>query len=267
MGYEKKKTPMAEDNKISVVINTYNAEKHLERVLDSVSGFDEVVVCDMESTDNTVSIALGKGCRVVNFPKGEHKICEPARNFAIHSAHHEWVLVVDADELVTTELRQYLYGRISRDGCPEGLFVPRRNPFMGRYLRSSPDYQLRFLRRDKAFWPPVIHCIPDVDGTVEKIPNNIEGVHLLHLDDASIGEMVAKLNRYTDYEVAKRINKGYGLGTMFMRPVWFFLRSLLLQGGIAEGRRGVIRAYMKGIYQMVLLSKITEYEYKNDKKQ
>ena len=72
--------------RISVVINTYNAEEHLSSALDSVRDFDEIVVCDMESTDCTVAIAKSMGCRVVVYPKGNISICEPARNFAIRSA-------------------------------------------------------------------------------------------------------------------------------------------------------------------------------------
>ena len=100
-------------NKISVVINTYNAEKFLKRVLDSVKDFDEIVVCDMESTDKTVAIAKEYGCKVVVFPKGDCVSAEPARTFAIQSATMKWVLVLDADELVTPELKEYLYEHIS----------------------------------------------------------------------------------------------------------------------------------------------------------
>ena len=94
-----------EKKEISVVINTYNAEKFLQRVLDSVKDFDEIVICDMESTDHTVEIAQHAGCKVVTFPKANHTCVELARNFAIQSASSPWVLVVDADELVTPELR------------------------------------------------------------------------------------------------------------------------------------------------------------------
>ena len=87
------------EHKISVVINTYNAERHLERVLDSVEGFDEVLICDMESTDSTLAIAQRRGCRVVTFPREHYTIVEPAREFAIHAAKGPWVLVVDADEV------------------------------------------------------------------------------------------------------------------------------------------------------------------------
>ena len=96
------------EQKISVVINTYNAEQHLSKVLEAVKDFDEIVVCDMESTDNTVKIAKDFGCRIVIFPKANHTCCEPARQFAIQSASYQWVLVVDADEIVTPELRCWI---------------------------------------------------------------------------------------------------------------------------------------------------------------
>ena len=59
------------ENKISVVINTYNEEASLPEILEHVKGFDEILVCDMESTDSTVKIAEEAGCRVVTFPKGD----------------------------------------------------------------------------------------------------------------------------------------------------------------------------------------------------
>ena len=88
---------MSDKNKISVVINTYNAETFLQEVIDAVKDFDEVLICDMESTDRTLDIARQNGCRIVTFPKANHKSAEPARTFAIQSASSDWVLVVDAD--------------------------------------------------------------------------------------------------------------------------------------------------------------------------
>ena len=99
---------MNQSEGITVVINTYNAARHLATVLEAVKGFDEVLVCDMESTDNTFEIAKSYGCRVVIFPKGAHRIVEPARQFAIDQARCPWVLVVDADEIVPAALRNYL---------------------------------------------------------------------------------------------------------------------------------------------------------------
>ena len=129
---------MANEAKISVVINTYNAAQHLEEVVRAVAHFDEVLVCDMESTDDTVAIARRMGCRVVTFPKANHKSAEPARTFAIQSATWPWVLVVDADELVTPQLHDYLYRRISEPDCPHGLYIPRKGYFMHR-LFAYPE--------------------------------------------------------------------------------------------------------------------------------
>ena len=98
--------------KISVVIQTYNSELYLGRVLESVKLFDEVVICDMYSTDRTLEIAQRYGCKVVYHEK--IPFCEPARNFAIQSASYEWILVVDSDEVVPEDLRSYLYERIER---------------------------------------------------------------------------------------------------------------------------------------------------------
>ena len=141
---------MNQENKISVVINTYNAEQHLEEVLESVKNFDEILICDMESTDHTLEIAQRYGCRIVTFPKGKHRIVEPAREFAIHEATHEWVLVIDADEVVTPELRTFLYEQTVMADAPDGIAIPRKNYFMGQFLHSAyPDYVLRFFRKDK----------------------------------------------------------------------------------------------------------------------
>ena len=63
------------EQKISIVINTYNAASQLRETLESVRDFDEIVVCDMESTDDTVAIAREYGARVVTFPKNGHNIC------------------------------------------------------------------------------------------------------------------------------------------------------------------------------------------------
>lgn len=156
---------MNQENKISVVINTYNAERDLEQVLEAVKDFDEVLICDMESTDATLDIARKYGCRIVTFPKANHKSAEPARTFAIQQASSKWVLVVDADEIVTPQLREELYRRIASDGCPAGLYIPRLNQFMGKTLTCAyPDYQLRFFIREGTEWPPYVHTFPKVQG-------------------------------------------------------------------------------------------------------
>ena len=93
--------------KISVVVNTFNSERFLDRCLSSVDGFDEIVLCDMHSTDSTISIAERHGCRIVYHERTG--FVEPARNYAISQAANEWVLVLDSDEVIPAALKDYLY--------------------------------------------------------------------------------------------------------------------------------------------------------------
>ena len=268
-------------SKISVVINTYNAEEHLQKVLDAVKDFDEVVVCDMESGDNTVKIAEKNGCKVVTFPKANHKSAEPARTFAIQSATSEWVLVVDADEIVTPELREYLYKRIGEPDCPQGLYIPRINLFMQHEQHSSyPDYQLRFFVREGTEWPPYVHTFPTVKGRTEYIPRRRRELAFRHLADDTIASLMAKTNSYTDNEVYKRGKAtgrraelgnerredtkahNYGVWALFYRPFWRAFRNYFLKGGWRDGKRGVIRAGMDAVYQFVLVAKAIEAKIK-----
>ena len=249
--------------KISVVINTYNAELHLAKVLESVKDFDEVVVCDMESTDHTVEIARQYGCKIVTFPKANHKSAEPARTFAIQSASNKWVFVVDADEVITPELRQTLYAQITRKDCPEGLYIPRKNMFMGMFVRDFHyDYQLRFFIREGTEWPPYVHTFPKVQGRVEKL-KAANNACMLHLMDETMHEYMAKMNQYTDNEVEKKRQKGYGVGALLWRPLWRFFKKYFMDGSFRMGTRGLIRAMMAAVYQFVLVSKIIEKRYRD----
>ncbi|MBQ9651475.1 MAG: glycosyltransferase family 2 protein [Prevotella sp.] len=247
---------MNEENKISVVINTYNAEQHLEQVLQAVDGFDEVLICDMESTDGTLDIARRHGCKIVTFPKANHKSAEPARTFAIQSAANKWVLVVDADEIVTPELRGYLYQRISEPNCPEGLYIARRNKFIGAYGKDwAHDYQLRFFIREGTEWPPYVHTFPIVRGRTERAPSRF---FFLHLADETFRHWITKMNEYTDNEVDKKAARGYDVGALIWRPLWRFFQNYILKGGFRNGRRGLLQSLQWAIYQQILVSKIIE---------
>ena len=250
---------MNEENKISVVINTYNAEQHLERVLESVKGFDEVLVCDMESTDATVETARRHGCRIVNFPKADHKSAEPARTFAIQSASCHWVLVVDADELVTPELREELYRRIAEPDCAAGLYIPRQNMFMGRTLQCAyPDYQLRFFIREGTEWPPYVHTFPKVNGRLDFLPKAHRELAFVHLANDSVHAIIEKDNRYSDNDVEKKAGKRWGWGALLWRPFWRFFKTYVMEGGWHDGVRGLVYAGLKGVYQFQLVAKMIE---------
>lgn len=249
---------------ISVVINTYNESANLQQCLDSLKGFDEILVCDMESTDDTVEIARRNGCRVVTFPRGEHRCCEPARDFAVHQAANEWVLVVDADEQITPDLRQYLYDFIRDPGEVAGLYIPRKNYVMHRFRKSSyPDPQLRFLKKEGSFWPAIIHSVPSVDGIVRRIPPARTELALRH-KSVTLSDIIERMNRYTTAQVEKKRGKRVNLFNIVFIPWWFFFRIYILGGSWRYGVAGYIVAKKDAVSRFYMLAKI--YEAQNDEK-
>lgn len=249
-----------ENNKISVVINTYNAEKHLEQVLESVKDFDEIVICDMQSTDHTLEIARKFHCKIVTFEKKDCNIVEPARQFAIDNSSYKWVLVVDADEIVPSSLRTYLYEQISKnDTCPSGIAIPRKNYFMGTFLHSCyPDHILRFFNREVTYWPPVIHTSPQINGFVYTLSGKRKELAFEHLANDSVADIFKKINTYSDYELIRRRNKNYGLPALLLKPTFRFFKSYILKKGFLDGLPGFIHAVLDATYQFAIVAKFIE---------
>lgn len=246
------------EEKISVVIQTYNAEQHLARVLESVKDFDEVVVADMESTDSTVEIARAHGARVVTYPKGNHSICEAYRERAVHEATCPWVLVVDADELVTPALREFLYDDIRRNPKPHSWRIPRKNHYMGRWLKSHyPSYQYRFMPREGTTWPTTIHSQPTTLGPVANIPARRTDLALIHLYNEDYNAIMGKVMRYTDRETERRAKQTNPLRLLF-DPMIVFLRSYLLRGGFRDGIPGLVHSVIDAQYRFAALAKVQE---------
>jgi glycosyltransferase involved in cell wall biosynthesis len=244
--------------KISVVINTLNAAKHLEKVLLSVQNFDEVVVCDMGSTDNTLNLAEKYHCTVVHFENNHYHSAEPARTFAIQSAMYEWVLVVDADEIVPEALRLYLYGQIKQSGCSAGIRIPRKNYFMGRFMRGFyPDRQLRFFKKEGTVWPPHVHTQPTVQGDIMDAPKQKE-LAFIHLANDSVFQCIQKMNQYTENERIKRRGKKYGTFMLLFRPAFHSFRNYILKGGFLDGKPGLVYAIWLGMYKFTMMAKLEE---------
>lgn len=248
------------DEKISVVINTYNAADYLDKVLKTAKGFDEIVVCDMESTDDTLDIAERHGCNIVHFPKGNRTICEPARNFAIRSATHPWVLVVDADELIQPALLPYLREFVANPGEYAGLWIPRKNYVLHKFMRSSyPDYQLRFFRKEGSDWPHTIHSVPKIAGPVKKVAGARMDLALVHLS-SSVHQTLRRLNQYSDNEIERRKGESVTLLKLLYAPFFRFFKTYILKGSIRYGVVGMIQAQKNAIYKYMVLSKLYENE-------
>lgn len=242
---------------ISVIINTFNAEKHLERVLEAVKEFDEILICDMHSTDQTIHIAKRYGCTII-FHENVGYV-EPARNFAIQSAKHPWVLVLDADEIVPPQLKNFLYKRVSEPDCPSGIRIPMRNYFMGRFMHCVyPSYLLRFVKKEDTYWPATIHSQPQIKGCIEKIPARNKERAFIHLANDSVSVNIRKTNQYTENEIIKRKNKKYPFHSLIMETIFRFFKLYILKGGFRDGKAGLVYCGLNAFYKFVTIAKIWE---------
>ena len=243
---------------ISVVIHTLNSGKCIRQCLESVKDFDEIVICDMYSSDDTLSIAEEYGATIVM-----HEPCggipEPARPFAIRQATMDWVLVVDSDEVVQVALKDYLYQTIAKENSPDALYIPRKNYFMNRFMRAAfPDYQLRFFKKT-AFknWPDTVHSCPEIEGNIRKVPKK-ESLAIIHIEDNRIVTIISKINQYTDRELEKRKNKRAGITELLLQPLYRFIVAYFIKGGFRDGKEGLIHTMMHACYKFVMIAKIIE---------
>ncbi len=244
--------------KISAVVQTYNAEQHLDHVLEALKRFDEVLVVDMESTDSTPDIVRRHGARLVTVPRGEHRIVEAYRDFAIHEAANDWVMVVDADEIVPPALVDYLYAELERDPSPRAILIPIKNYFMGRWMRCYyPDYILRFFNRDGAHWPYEIHSRPSHRGPAEKIPASRTDLAIIHLANEDVATTFRKMNLYTGRE-AERRRGSYSPLKFLYEPAFRFFKTYVLKGGFRDGMPGFIHAVHDAVYRFAILAKNAE---------
>lgn len=243
---------------ISAIVQTYNASATLDACLACLHGFDEILVVDMESTDNTLEIARRHGARIEVKEHGEHRIVEAYRDYAIHAARHDWVLVVDADELVPPELVTYLYDELERDDSPRAYLIPIKNYFMGHWMRCYyPDYILRFFNRCGAHWPYEIHSRVTHQGPKIKIDARRSDLAIVHLANESVGRTIEKMNHYTDNEATRRA-AAFRPFKLLWEPPFRFFKTYVLKGGFRDGMPGFIHAVHDAIYRFVTLAKIEQ---------
>lgn len=251
--------------KISVIIHTFNSEKFLKKVLDSVKDFDEIIICDMYSNDTTLQIAKEYQCRIV-FHENVGFV-EPARNFAIKQANNEWILIVDSDELVPDDLKQYIYDFVKNvPSNISALRIPRKNYILGKFDHSSyPDYVCRLIRKDKVDWPDIVHKQPIIDGEIATIEKSKKELAFIHLANESIYERFQKANKYSYYEIEKRENKKVTYLSLIFQPLFKFISVYFFKGAIKDGKAGLIKAAQDAIYRFLILAKIVEKYTPKDK--
>ncbi len=252
---------------ISVVINTLNADRLLEKCLEAVKDADEIVICDMHSEDRTIEIAEKYGCKIYYHERTG--IVEPARNWAMEQATGDWILVLDADEIVTPELWAYLR-EYANNPKPNhnACYIKRETAMCGVILHSWVQKGCkRFWKKGVCTYTDVIHQMPI---THEGEDFWIEGknLHMVHYHMPSISSYNEKIDRYTDFELKKFEEKGrkFSMFKLVTRPAYEFFKFYILKGGLFDGKHGFVFAYMQAYYKFCQWAKLYEKEFKDSHK-
>jgi len=243
--------------KLSVVILVKNEEKRLAKCLDSVKWADEIIVVDDESTDKTVEVARKYTEKV--FTEKKKDIEGRHRNWSYGLASNRWVLSLDADEIVTPELKEEIEHVLASNPEENGFTIPRMNHIGNYWVKYGgwyPASQLKLFKKDHFKHEEVeIHGRAFMDGVCGHLKSDI-----IHYSYRDIDDFIRKLNNQTTWEAQKhfRLNKTMPLGKYIYRAIDRFIRSYIKKKGYKDGYLGFVVAFNAGLYQVLSYIKYRE---------
>jgi len=239
---------------LSAVVVAQNEEKNIGRCLGSLRFANEIIVVDAFSADRTAETASRLGARVVSrvwdgFAR--------QKQFAIDLAVGEWILLVDADEEVSSDLAREIRSVVDRDPATlrAGYRVRRENYFMGEPMRHGPwrdDFNVRLFRRGLG----AVAQRPVHEGIVLVGEAGTLHAPLFHYTHQTLSESFRRLNRYTTLEASERVSRReVGLFDVVVPPLGVFLRYYIIGGCWRAGTRGFLLSAVTAMYKSVLYAK------------
>lgn len=250
--------------RISVVINTLNEEKNLPFALRSVRAWvDEIVVVDMYSDDSTVEIAREFGAKV--FFHERLDFADPARAFALKQASGDWILVLDADEVIPFRLSRALQDA-ARTGSVDAVRMPLMSyvfgaPLMHTNCGPGQGTLLRFFRNQHVIATSTIHhylhLVPGSRVLELKFKPGLAIVHFAYFDSR---HFIEKLNRYTNIEARQALERGERITPVgaLLRASKEFAARYIKGRGFLDGWRGFYVSLFYTFYRIVAAAKLQE---------
>ncbi|MEE2766325.1 MAG: glycosyltransferase family 2 protein [Pseudomonadota bacterium] len=234
---------MSSQNRVSAYIIAYNEAEKIVAAVRSLGWADEIIVADSGSTDGMIGIAEALGARVVQIPFNGYG---DLRNQAIEYCQYPWIFSLDADERCTPELVEEISRVIQSDESADAYWVPRRNFFMGRWIRHSgwyPNYRQPQLFRNGA----MRYTLEPVHEGYELLSTGSLGYleqSLWQVPFANLDQVIHKANRYSTLGAEKLAERhvASGMASALLRGIWSFLKHYILKRGFLDGWPGFVIA-------------------------
>ncbi len=255
---------MTKNKKISVAICAFNEEENIERCLKSLKWVDEIVVVDPGSTDKTSSVA-GKYTDKI-FTHKNPGFVEPLRNFSIQKTTGEFVLVIDADEEISSTLAKKLR-EIAENNSADIVKIPRKNFIFGKWMQASmwwPDYHVRFFKKGKVVWGDGIHSVPKVEGREVRLDLKEENA-IIHHNYDNLSEFVKRNSYYSKIQAKELFDSGYRFvwTDLVRRPLGEFLGRFFANKGYKDGLHGLALSMLQAfmfLLQYIYIWELQEYK-------
>jgi glycosyltransferase involved in cell wall biosynthesis len=244
---------------VSAVIVTKDEEENIQDAIGSVKDFSEIIVIDSYSSDRTVEICKKYTEKVF---QEEWQGYAKQKQKGIERATMPWVLILDADERITPELKSEI-AKVLDDKSHNGFYIPRKNFFLGRWIRHGgwwPDYTLRLFRKDMAFIEErEVHEKVVVNGNTKYLKNPME-----HHTSRTLSDFLKKLEDYSTLSAKEMGRKGRrpGILTITFRPFLTFSKMFFLRLAFLDGRYGLILSLLYSYYTFLKYVKAWEKERK-----
>lgn len=242
----------------SVVIIAFNEEENLKQLLPLLHEFEEIIIVDSNSRDNTSELcSLFPNVKLI---QNEFQGFGLQKQFAVDQAKSNWVLSLDADEFPDAHLLSHLKDLFKEGQTPsKPYFVKRQLHFLGKtfkYGKESKDFQLRLFDRTRAKWANVeVHEYVQFEGISGKLNGFLE-----HHSYKNIDNYIGKLNRYTSLAAAdKKGESSYSTITIWFKVRFSFFKSYFLQLNFLNGYAGWVWSSFSAFYTLSKYSKLNEY--------
>lgn len=250
---------------LSIVILTKNESKNISKCLSSVAWADEVLIIDDLSTDETISIAKRSLPSVQVFTRALNGDFAAQHNFGLGKAKGDWVLFVDADEIVPPALCNEITETLPKTS-PEtqGFYLKRQDTFLNTKLahgETSNWKSIRLGRSGAGKWRREVHEIWNITGKILDLHQPLE-----HRSHDSVEALIRTLNFYTTldakhmFEVDK---KRFKLFRVFANPLGKFIQNYFLRRGFLDGFAGFVMAFMMSFNSLLVRVKIYDLEIQN----